>query len=180
MSPGTTRSRHRARTLTETCGAARVSPWGQRAPRGVQAFALSLPPGSEMILLTQNDSLYIITGSDNEAQWIKKEPSILAHLLNGGMLPASNFDRAMTTLRGGKSIIRTYLESLKAGVCGSLYEWVTKNGEIMLVGLKVKPNLAYLNNSRRKKKKKKKPWERKFQKKILLLSCSRSSRWKNG
>lgn len=77
MSPGTTRSRHRARTPSETCGAARVSPWGQRAPRWVQAFALSLPPGSEMILLTQNDSLYIITGSDSGAQRIKKEPSRL-------------------------------------------------------------------------------------------------------
>lgn len=38
--------------LSVTCGAAQVSPWGQRPARGVQEFARSSPPGSELLLLS--------------------------------------------------------------------------------------------------------------------------------
>lgn len=73
MLPGMTRNRLKVRMLSETCGADRVSLWGQRAIREVQEFALLLQPGSEVILQAQNDLLYINTGSDSGAQWINKE-----------------------------------------------------------------------------------------------------------
>lgn len=90
-SPGTMRSRRRARMLNVTCGAAQVSRWGQRAPRGVQEFALLPPPGSEVILVTLNDFLYKITESISGAQGIKKGPPrlFLAQLSSGGLLSLS-------------------------------------------------------------------------------------------
>lgn len=54
VSSGMTKSRRRARMLSVTCGAVPVSRWGQRAPRGVQAFAPLLPPGSEAIIFPSN------------------------------------------------------------------------------------------------------------------------------
>lgn len=45
----------------------------------------------------------------------------VAYLLHGELLSVS-----CTILRAENQVIQAYLESLKAGVCGCFYEWVTK------------------------------------------------------
>lgn len=63
------RSRHRARTPSESWGAARARPWGQRAQRGVGASGLAPPPGSDVTVWTPA----IITRSDRDWHcWFRK------------------------------------------------------------------------------------------------------------
>lgn len=82
-----TRSRHRARTLSVTCGAVRVSRSGQRAPRGVQAFAQLLPPGSEAIIAPSN---WLPVQYSRDLLWGTPQTPFLKH--TGQLLPRSTLD----------------------------------------------------------------------------------------
>lgn len=154
-----TRSRRRARMPSATYEAARVNPWGQRAPKEVQAFAPLLPPGSDTKSVTLNDFLYITTGSSSGAQGTRKNhPDIfllffLAHLFGGGLLPVCTFHwlrapGAVSLLQDGRRINNVFISGEFKSWSVWLFAWMSNlNVDIMFVGLKVKAKLTYLSNS---------------------------------
>ncbi len=152
---GTTRSRHRARMPSVTCGAARVSPWGQRAPRGVQAFDLLLPPGSDAMFRLLITSCTLRQGPSVGHRGLKRTTQTF--FLSPGIqwrtapclhiwLTEGQRRWQVYCWRGGESIMCSYLKSLKAGVCGSLHEWVILCRHYV-GGAEGQPKLTHLNNS---------------------------------